>query len=206
MAAACADSACGVALDESPPSPQEQGYSQPDMQARNLVLTVGLALAAAGCLTGSASPQTRGGLASGARLIPLASCPVSLPNHTVPKGTPSFTAESFAFRNRWLGTVLWPKGILKVGRLPDGGSYASVRSDGWIYAKQGWWRGVDGQLRVVGQRLDRAAPKLRADVPAGYGTLGFEPVGLLFPSMGCWKVTGSIGDKRLVYFVRLVRA
>ena len=65
---------------------------------------------------------------------------------------------------------------------------------------------MDGELRVVGQRLDGAAPKLRADVPSGYGNLDFEPVGLLFPSMGCWKVTGSIGDKRLVYFVRLAPA
>jgi hypothetical protein len=61
---------------------------------------------------------------------------------------------------------------------------------------------VHGELRVVGQRLDRAAPKLRADVPSGYGIVGFEPVALLFPSMGCWKVTGSIGDKRFVYVVR----
>jgi hypothetical protein len=176
------------------------------MQVRDLVPTVGLAFVAAGCISGSAAPQTTGGFASGARLIPLASCPVTRPNHVVPTDTPAFTAESFAFRNRWLGTRLWPKGVLKVGRLPDGGSYASVRSDGWIDAKQGWWRSAHGRLRVVGQRLDRAAPKLRADVPSGYGNFGFEPVGLLFPSMGCWKVTGSIGDKRLVYVVRLAPA
>jgi hypothetical protein len=186
--------------------PRPRGYSQITMQARHLVLTVGLALVTPGCLGSSASPQAPGGLSSVAQLIPLASCPVTLPNHVVPKNTPSLTAESFAFRNRWLGAVLWPKGLLRVGRLPDGGSYASVRSDGWIYAKQGWWRSVHGPLRVVGQRLDRAGPKLRADVPSGYGNFGFEPVGLLFPSMGCWKVTGSVGDKRLVYFVRLAKA
>jgi hypothetical protein len=181
-------------------------YSQPDMHARHLVVTVGLALVSAACLGGTASPQTTSGFPRAARLIPLASCPVTRPNHVVPNHTPAFTAESLSLRNRWLGTILWPKGVLKVGRLPDGGSYASVRSDGWIYAKQGWWRSAHGQLRVVGQRLDRAAPKLRADVPSGYGIFGFEPVALLFPSMGCWKVTGTIGDKRLVYVVRLARA
>ena len=128
---------------------------------------------------------------------------VILPNHAVLKNAAAFSAESFPFRNRSLGTILWPNGILKVGRLPDGGSYADVRPDGWIYAKQGWWRGVRGNLRIVGQRLDRPAPRLRADVPSGYGDSGFQPVGLLFPSMGCWKVTTSIGDKRLAYVVRL---
>ena len=176
------------------------------MQLRLFVLVAGLAAVTPGCIGGSGSPHAPSGLSSGARLIPLASCPVTLPNHVVPKNTPSFTALSFAFRNRWLGAVLWPKGVLKVGRLSDGGSYASVRSDGWIYAKQGWWRSVHGQLRVVGQRLDQAAPQLRANVPAGYGNFGLEPVGLLFPSMGCWKVTGSIGDKRLAYVVRLKAA
>ena len=176
------------------------------MQSRHLVPTIGLALISAACLGRTASPQTTGGFPPAERLIPLASCPVTQPNHAVPKHTQAFTAESFSFRNRWLGTRLWPKGVLKVGRLPGGGSYASVRSDGWIYAKQGWWRSVHGELRVVGQRLDRAAPKLQANVPSGYGIVGFEPVALLFPSMGCWKVTGSIGDKRLVYVVRLARA
>lgn len=139
-------------------------------------------------------------------LIPLASCPVTLPNHVVRRNAVALSAETFNFRVGSLGAVLWPGGILPVGRLPNGGSYAYVRPDGWIYAKQGWWHRIPGKLRIVGQRLDHAAHPLRADVPSGYGSWGFQPVGLLFPSTGCWKVTASVGEKRLSYVVRLERA
>ena len=165
-----------------------------------------LALVAGGCVGDSASPRAAGEPPSSTRLIPLASCPVTHPNHAVPQNAAAFTAGSFNFRNRWLGTILWPHGILPVGRLTNGGSYAGIRSDGRIYAKQGWWRSIAGNLRIDGRRLDRTAPALRAEVPSGYGAWGFEPVGLLFPSMGCWKVTARIGDRRLAYVVRLAKA
>ena len=176
------------------------------MSLRALWIGVCLAVVAGGCLGGSASPHALSVPPPSTRLIPLAACPVTHPNQVVPQNAAAFSAESFNLRNRWLGAVLWPHGILPVGRLPDGGSYAGVRSDGWVYAKQGWWRGIKGDLQIVGQRLDRTARALRADIPAGYGDTGFEPVALLFPSMGCWKVTANIGDKQLAYVIRLAKA
>jgi hypothetical protein len=76
---------------------------------------------------------------------------------------------------------------------------------GSIYAKLGWWRGVRGKVSVGGRRLDAPAPPLRADVPAGYGPLGFQASGLTFPTVGCWRVTGSLGGARLSFVVRVVR-
>jgi hypothetical protein len=40
---------------------------------------------------------------------------------------------------------------------------------------------------------------LRADVPDGYGTTGFQVSGLIFPTGGCWEVTGRLGDASLTF-------
>jgi hypothetical protein len=40
-------------------------------------------------------------------------------------------------RARALAVVLWPKGRLLAGRLPDGSSYAEIEPDGSISAKLG---------------------------------------------------------------------
>jgi hypothetical protein len=84
--------------------------------------------------------------------------------------------------------------------LPERGFNHGDRS---IEAKLGWWRGEEGVLAVAGERLDAAAPPLRAHVPAGYGPSGFQPTGLTFPATGCWRVTGRVGHARLEFVVRV---
>jgi hypothetical protein len=126
-------------------------------------------------------------------------CPVTSPGSKVPA-----TSGDFNYGNGSLAVLLWPKGRLVAGRLPDGSSYAETRPDGSIVAKLGWWRAVEGQLTIEGERLDASAPPLRADVPDGYGPTGFQPTGLSFPTEGCWKVLGRVGGARLT-FVVLVR-
>ena len=79
------------------------------------------------------------------------------------------------------------------------------RSDGSIDAKFGWWRGAVGTLRIEGRRLDGPAPPLRANIPTGYGDSGFQAAGIIFPTTGCWEVTGRVGDASLT-FVTLVIA
>ena len=64
---------------------------------------------------------------------------------------------------------------------------------------------MEGRLRIEGRRLDRSAPRLRADVPAGYGPTGFQATGLTFPTRGCWKVIGRVGDARLTFVVHVVK-
>jgi hypothetical protein len=111
----------------------------------------------------------------------------------------------FNYGDEHLRTLLWPHGTLRAGRLPNGGSYATVKADGSIWAKLGWWRLGPGTLTISGERLDAPSSPLRADVPAGYGETGFRPTTIIFPSVGCWKVEGRIPGATLVFVVRVVK-
>jgi hypothetical protein len=55
------------------------------------------------------------------------------------------------------------------------------------------------------RRLDAEAPPLRAHVPDGYGALGFQPTGLTFPTVGCWRVTGRVRPASLTFVVKVVK-
>jgi hypothetical protein len=79
-----------------------------------------------------------------------------------------------------------------------------VEPDGSIGMKFGWWRAVEGSLRIGGRRLDGPAPPLRADVPGGYGEMGFQSSGVYFPTEGCWEVTGTVGGTRLTFVTFVV--
>jgi hypothetical protein len=128
-------------------------------------------------------------------------CPVTRPSgsfHVVGAG-------SLNYGNQRLHTNLWPHGTLRAGRLPNGGSYATVKHDGSIYAKLGWWRSAAGTLTISGERLDGPAPPLRADVPAGYSDRGFQPTGITFPSIGCWRIEGHLAGATLAFVVRVVK-
>ena len=89
--------------------------------------------------------------------------------------------------------------------FPSTRQQPTVEDDGSIHAKLGWWRGAPGRLRITGRRLDAAAPPLEAHVPAGYGQRGFQPTGLVFPTVGCWRVEGRVGDTRLTFVVKVTR-
>jgi hypothetical protein len=71
--------------------------------------------------------------------------------------------------------------------------------------KFGWWRGVSGQLSIQGRRLDGPAPPLRAEVPDGYGDTGFQASGVIFPTEGCWEITGQVGAARLTFVNFVIR-
>lgn len=64
------------------------------------------------------------------------------------------------------------------------------------------WRWfVPGQLAVAGKRLDAAAPPMQASVLLLYGRPGYEAATLVFPTTGCWEVTGRVADHRLRFIV-----
>jgi hypothetical protein len=134
-----------------------------------------------------------------------AACRVSTPTRVArPSAVPS--AAGFNLGGAGLRVQLgWPNGKLAAGILPDGGSRATVAADGSIHAKVGWWRGVPGRLHIAGRRLDGAAPPLGAHVPSGYGARGFQPSGLVFPTVGCWEVVGRVGDAELRFVVRVTK-
>jgi hypothetical protein len=138
-------------------------------------------------------------------LSPTSACRVTIPTRTVPPNS-GFTAEAFNYGNERLRAHLyWPRGTLAAGIRSDGGAMAIVNRNGSISAKLGWWRGLPGRLTISGSRLDARAPPLRSDVPSGYGSRGFVPSGLTFPTVGCWRVVGKLGPARLTFVVRVTK-
>jgi hypothetical protein len=62
------------------------------------------------------------------------------------------------------------------GVFKPGGS-GFVTHDGSLGMKWGWWRGVRGQLRIKGHRLEMPGLPLRAYIPKdGYGDNNWTPV------------------------------
>lgn len=132
-------------------------------------------------------------------------CRVTVPTRVARPG-PVPSAAGFNYGGRALRAHLyWSAGRIAAGILPDGGSMATVGDDGSIHVKLGWWRGVPGRLVITGRRLDAEAPRLRAEASSGYGPRGFQPSGLVFPTVGCWEVLGRVGDVRLRFVVRVTK-
>lgn len=131
---------------------------------------------------------------------PVKRCPVTLPS-----STPPVRGQDFNYGDRHLAVAFWQKGRLVASRVPEGSSWGQVNPDGSIWAKLGWWRGVAGRLTIVGERLDAPAPPLRADVPEGYGSTGFQATGLTFPTPGCWKVLGSVAGHDIEFVVLVTK-
>jgi hypothetical protein len=122
-------------------------------------------------------------------------CPVTAPNGVqVPAG-----ATRNSHGNDALVTALWPGGTITF--RPGGPGF--VLADGALSMKFGWWRLRPGRLRIEGRRLDGAAPPLRASIPDGYGDTGFQASGVIFPTPGCWEVTGRVADSRLTFVTRV---
>jgi hypothetical protein len=118
-------------------------------------------------------------------------CPVSQPN----------TPGQLEYKNEFLGTALWPDGTVIF--KPGGPGF--VEEDGSLEMKFPWTRYVKGQLTIDGHRLDGSAPPLRAHIPPGYGDTGFQSTALIFPTPGCWEVTGHVGNRHLIFLTRVVK-
>ena len=123
-------------------------------------------------------------------------CRVTRPNGATPPGVGAQAGVNHGNTKLW--TAMWPGGVIKAD--PD-----YVDKDGSIHMKFGWWRGVSGQLSIQGRRLDGPAPPLRAEVPDGYGERGFQASGVIFPTEGCWEITGQVGAARLTFVNFVIR-
>ena len=132
---------------------------------------------------------------------PQQSCPVTLPTRDSPPGTPSPSEPSY-HGNDELWTVLWPTGEI----IFEPGGPGFVLPDGSLGMKWPWIPLVPGELTVDGQRLDGPAPPMRADIGEGFTEQGrFFPSYLIFPTPGCWEVTGRIGEASLTFVTRVVK-
>ena len=83
----------------------------------------------------------------------------------------------------------------------DGNVFAAPNRDGSLWEKFMWWRGVSGSLAVQGHRLDASVGPIRADIPSGYGGKGFQASRLIFPTEGCWEITGTVDGNSLTFIV-----
>lgn len=151
-----------------------------------LVLTTVMVMGAANVAGSTAAP------ASGVPYI----CRVTPPNGNPP---PGYDPTPYHYGNGKLWTDLWAQGIVLV--TPD-----QVQPDGTLAMKWPWWRAVRGHLTVVGHRLDAPAPPLRVDIPSDNGYGRFQPSTLLFPTEGCWQITGSVGNASLTVVMLVLRS
>jgi hypothetical protein len=91
---------------------------------------------------------------------------------------------------------------------PDSGD---VRADGSIGEKVAWYAArVHGSLRIDGFRVDRESAKrvrgrhiVAASSEDGFRGSAFWTSEVVFPSAGCWRVTGTVGAARLSFVVRV---
>jgi hypothetical protein len=124
-------------------------------------------------------------------------CPVTEPNGSMPPGETVESPDYLGNGSIWTG--LWPAGkvIMTSNFRNEDGSY-------WM--KWWWWRGIEGQLTIEGHRLDGEADPLSADIPEGYGEIGFQVAALIFPTPGCWEVTGHVGEASLTFITEVIVA
>ena len=134
---------------------------------------------------------------------PEAQCDVTPPNGiTAGREQPSPASHG----NAELSTSLFPDGTVTFRPMGPG----FVTANGSLGIKWPWMRGVRGQVKVKGRRLDAKAPRLRADIPppSYYGDFGFTPSYLIFPTPGCWEVTAHVGNRKaskLTFVTRVVK-
>jgi hypothetical protein len=81
---------------------------------------------------------------------------------------------------------------------PKGAGF--IEADGALGIKHAWVRRKRGHLYVGGRRLDGPAAPARAYI-YDYGEIGFQPIALVFPTPGCWAITGRVADARLTFVV-----
>ncbi|HET6898848.1 MAG TPA: hypothetical protein VFK70_10890 [Vicinamibacteria bacterium] len=102
---------------------------------------------------------------------------------------------------RTIATALWPDGTVTF----QPGGPGCVDEEGGLWMKWPWWHeGKDRRLVIEGHRLDGEAPPLRARIPEGYAG-EFQSSALIFPTPGCWQVTGKVDDETLTFVVRAVK-
>ena len=133
-----------------------------------------------------------------------AKCPVTLPSKAPDEARNLFGACCAHWNGQLFVGGLWPDGTVVF--RPHGPG--SIDPDGSLGMKFGWYRGegLHGKLIIHGKRLDASAPPLRAFIPEGYADTGFQATGIIFPTEGCWQVTGEVAYARLTFVTRVIRS
>lgn len=93
--------------------------------------------------------------------------------------------------------------------LPENGTFVFkpggpgfVDADGALGIKVGWDARKRGTLLIKGRRLDGAAGPARAYIPHSYDNyVGGMSMSLVFPTPGCWEITGTVAGASLTFVV-----
>ena len=56
---------------------------------------------------------------------------------------------------------------------------------------------------ITARRLHGPGTGFHAEIPEGYGQIGFIPSGLIWPAPGCWQVTGTIAGRSLTFVTQV---
>jgi len=130
----------------------------------------------------------------------LAACPVTIPNGSVPPNVPGADPIKVPCPSCHGNGTLWTT------FPPDGQVQATPNSAGSLETKFPWWSGpgISDALTIQGRRIDAPAPPLAARIPSGYEGGGFQATGIIFPTVGCWEVTGKAGTASLTFVIRVV--
>jgi hypothetical protein len=127
-------------------------------------------------------------------------CPVTI-GHPVPSSKPWREGlfgwqRAYGNGSLWVG-ALWPHGVVII--TPD-----NVDPNGRLEMKFGWYRLTSGLLTITGRRLDAPAPPA-SGVASGYGLIGFNASGVVFPTEGCWQVTGRVARVTLTFVTFVIK-
>jgi len=129
-----------------------------------------------------------------------ARCPVTKPGKGPSDVSP---ADFFGWDSSYGNGKLWVGGLWPGGVLAVDSKFVDER--GAVNMKFGWWRKTSGKLRITGRRIDAAAPPARGEAPDGYGPSGFQASGVIFPTEGCWEITGDIGTASLTFTTFVIK-
>lgn len=120
----------------------------------------------------------------------------------LPPATTTCPVTKGRYGNGFLSTTLPEDGVITRPREPDG----------TLFDKLGWSprRGFSGNLVVRGERLDGPGVLHVLSVNWGHTIVDGRPQrgswrsAVVFPSEGCWRLTGRVGDISLTYVVEVV--
>jgi hypothetical protein len=139
------------------------------------------------------------GCGAAPRASAVAVCVPTQPTGDTPPGE-NPADSSVVYSDGRLYTVLWPNGEILAS--PD-----YVKPDGTIDMKFPWWRapgvGAAGDLQITGHEINTGAA-IAASIPSGYGQR-FQATGILFPTEGCYEITGKSGDALLTFVTKVTK-
>ncbi len=170
---------------------------------RLLPALIAIGLILTGCATPAAArpPETQPPVSN-----PSANCPVTLPGAASFEAPAPFSPNAPFGDQFWFGTEnLWTA-------LPNNGTWSGLPlNPGGYTQKVFWWSKQfsfedepQPNLVVSGKRLDGDAPALHVSraTNAEAGDIGTAMlVGVDFPTVGCWQITGQYKGSELSFVV-----